>query len=160
MTFKAVKRIFSHKQKISAPPEIIFPLFCPVRNYEWIPDWESELIYSKSGFAEPGCIFKTFDPYEGEDLWVTYKYQPYSSLFFMRINQFRTMKYKIYFSSTSKTESELIWRQEIVSVNSKGSEFVADLEKQDFMDMVDMLEKLLNNYINYFHIKLKQADHK
>ena len=42
---------------LSGSPEQVFPLLCPTREYDWIETWQCELIYSDSGFAEPGCIF-------------------------------------------------------------------------------------------------------
>ena len=39
-------------------PENIFPLLCPAREADWIPGWDSELIYTKSGY-EAKRISKT-----------------------------------------------------------------------------------------------------
>lgn len=47
----------SHTVEIATAPQKIFPLACPVKELRWIPDWEYELIYSKSGVNEKGCIF-------------------------------------------------------------------------------------------------------
>jgi hypothetical protein len=44
---------------VRADAEAVFPLLCPVREYEWIPDWTCELIHTRSGLIEPGCIFRT-----------------------------------------------------------------------------------------------------
>ena len=43
--------------EIKTSPDKIFPLACPVEELRWIPDWEYQLIYSRSGVNEPGCIF-------------------------------------------------------------------------------------------------------
>ena len=37
--------------------EEVFPLLCPKREEEWIPGWECETIWSKSGYNEEGAIF-------------------------------------------------------------------------------------------------------
>ena len=42
-----------------APPHIVFPLLCPVRESEWLDDWVCSMIHSRSGIAEKGCIFQT-----------------------------------------------------------------------------------------------------
>ena len=41
---------------INAPVEDIFPLLGPIREYDWIPGWEADMIWSESGFAEEGAI--------------------------------------------------------------------------------------------------------
>ena len=65
------KRLVKHyTMKIAAKPETIFPLLCPEREKEWIDGWEYEMIYSKSGFAERNCVWKTNGPDEGDVYWV------------------------------------------------------------------------------------------
>ncbi len=44
-------------KEIKASPIKIFPLACPVEELRWIPDWNYQLIYSKSGVNETNCIF-------------------------------------------------------------------------------------------------------
>ncbi len=50
---------FNHVQDLAAPPERVFPLLCPTRETEWLEYWRCELIHSRSGFAEEGCIQNT-----------------------------------------------------------------------------------------------------
>ena len=40
-------------------PQAVFPLLCPVREAEWLPDWDPQVVYTRSGVAEPGCTFLT-----------------------------------------------------------------------------------------------------
>lgn len=47
----------SHTVEIASTPQKIFPLACPVEELRWIPGWEYEMIYTKSGINEKGCIF-------------------------------------------------------------------------------------------------------
>ena len=57
---------------LDAPPERVFPLLCPVREYDWIPDWRCTMVHSTSGVAELGCVFLRG---EGET-WITTRYEP------------------------------------------------------------------------------------
>ena len=41
---------------VDAPPEVVFPLLCPVREYEWLEDWTCEMVFSESGVAEEDCV--------------------------------------------------------------------------------------------------------
>jgi hypothetical protein len=59
--------------KIAAKPETIFPLLCPEREKEWIDGWTYEMIYSKSGFAELNCVWKSNLPNGGEAYWIMTK---------------------------------------------------------------------------------------
>ncbi len=45
------KRIVrTYNTPLSASPGKVFPLPCPVKEYDWIPTWQCNLIFSKSGF--------------------------------------------------------------------------------------------------------------
>lgn len=75
--FKSHRVSHEYTQTNAAPPEKVLPLLCPVREAEWVPGWEYRLIYSKSGFAEVGCVFATPNS-DGaaETTWVTTIYDP------------------------------------------------------------------------------------
>ena len=53
-------------------PEEVFLLLCPVREYDWIPDWSCTMVHSPSGVAELGCIFTR----ERGETWITTRYEP------------------------------------------------------------------------------------
>ncbi len=70
------KRIsHSYEGSISASPERVFPLLCPIREYEWLDDWRCRMVYSDSGVAEENCIFET-DFGHGPVTWTVNRYEP------------------------------------------------------------------------------------
>jgi hypothetical protein len=62
--------------ELKAKAEHIFPLLCPVREYEWIPDWSCEMIHSDSGLAEKDAIFSTPMTFGKKALWCCIVYEP------------------------------------------------------------------------------------
>jgi hypothetical protein len=65
----------SYTQSLLAPPEAVFPLLCPVRETEWLIDWDPLLVISQSGVAEEDCVFVT--PSEPADtIWYVTDYEP------------------------------------------------------------------------------------
>lgn len=68
----AARTTFTTTFTLDATPDEVFPLLCPVREYEWIPDWECTMVHSASGVAELGCVFLRG---EGET-WITTRYEP------------------------------------------------------------------------------------
>ena len=52
IAFKSHRVTHEYTQTNLATPERVFPLLCPVREAEWVPDWQYRLIYSESGVAE------------------------------------------------------------------------------------------------------------
>lgn len=79
-------------QQIQAAPSAVFPLLCPVREYEWIEPWRCEMLHSTSGVAEKNCVFRTRMPGESsDDVWVISHYEPNVRIEFVRTNALRTM---------------------------------------------------------------------
>ena len=68
----------TYTQKIDASPDTVFPLICPVREAEWLDGWgdSCELIYSQSGFAEKGCVFRTRSEHAPETIWTISTHDP------------------------------------------------------------------------------------
>lgn len=58
------------------PPEDVFALLCPVREYAWIADWSCTMVHSRSGVAELGCVFLR----ERGETWLTTRYEPPSAI--------------------------------------------------------------------------------
>src|SRR5262249_21385792 len=71
------KRV-SHEftQSNDAPPEEVFPLLCPVREADWVPEWQYQMIYSQSGVAEVGCVFTTPNGDGTETTWLVTEHDP------------------------------------------------------------------------------------
>jgi len=73
-----------YRQTLHASPERVFPLLCPVREKEWLPDWDARMIYSASGVAEPGAVFVTQFDDEPEVTWIVAEHRPPARVHFAR----------------------------------------------------------------------------
>ena len=92
-----VRRRIEFSHVIQATRDRIFPLLCPVREYDWLPDWECRLIYSETGVAELGAVFQTDrEADDGLDTWVISQYEPNLEIAFVRVNHLRAMHYEIH----------------------------------------------------------------
>jgi hypothetical protein len=69
---------FERKARImvDARAQELFPLLCPVKEYDWIPDWRCRMIYSDSGVAEKDAVFTTLERPFGKLLWTCALYEP------------------------------------------------------------------------------------
>ena len=61
---------------VSASADEVFPLLCPVREYEWIPDWRCTMVHSRSGVAEENAVFITPQKFHRKALWTLITFQP------------------------------------------------------------------------------------
>jgi len=69
----------TYTQTLVAPPEAVFPLLCPVREAEWVDDWDPSLVVSSSGVAEPDCVFVT-PTQTGDAVWYITRHEPRAGL--------------------------------------------------------------------------------
>jgi len=74
--FQSKRVTHQYLQTNNATPDRVFPLLCPVREAEWVPGWKYDLIHSKSGVAEQGCIFTTPNDDGSKNTWVVTEYDP------------------------------------------------------------------------------------
>lgn len=152
-----VRRRFEHNQYIHAPPETVFPLLCPVREYDWIPEWDCRMVYTESGLAEAGCIFQTSREAEGNlDTWLISRYDPNRHIAFVRINHLRAMQYDIQVERFAEHASELTWTQVVTALNDEGDRHVAALQQEDFARTISKLERLLNEHVGKCSISQHQ----
>ncbi len=138
----------SFRMRLAETPETVFPLLCPVREYDWIDGWKCRLVYSDSGHAELDCIFKTDFPADGpEDTWVVCRYEPPRLIEFVRVNPLRAIRYTISLRAVEGGNTEADWRQIITGLNDEGNASVHGLDETAFIQRMGAVEKMLNHFL-------------
>ncbi len=62
-------------QHLVAEPSKVFPLLCPVREVDWIDEWDPLIVFSESGIAEPDCVFLT-EASPNSAIWYITRHEP------------------------------------------------------------------------------------
>jgi len=147
--FVAERIVRSFAQKIQAPPTTVFPLLCPVREYEWIEPWRCRLIHSRSGFAEKNGAFTTRFPGEpSDDVWVISRYEPHHCIEFVRVNAVRVMCYFLALTDNGDGTTTIANEQTMFGLNAEGNEFIKNQRNSDsFAFEMRMGEAMLNHYV-------------
>ncbi len=147
--FTANREFLSSQHTISATAEEVFPLLCPVREFDWIEEWDCELIYSDSGLAELGCIFSTYNSEDGgNDIWVISSYHSNESIRFIRVNSIRSIRYDLTLTQDGD-KTHILWEQVITALNEQGNEFLKTVNQSNFDKQIKMLETFLNYYLEH-----------
>ncbi len=68
-----VTRAYTHRY--AAEPAKVFPLMCPVREADWIEDWDPIVVLTESGIAELDCVFLT-EASPSDSIWYITRYEP------------------------------------------------------------------------------------
>lgn len=144
---KNVRVVREYRTILKAGPGRIFPLLCPVREYDWIPLWRCELLYSQSGVAELGCVFRTdFADQYGPEIWMVSHYQPSRKIAFARTGAMRTTRYEIVLREEHNGTS-IVWHQEITGLTPRGNELVAGVTDERFLELMVPLNNMLAHYL-------------
>lgn len=138
---------FSHDVKAS--PEKIFPLLCPIRELDWIPGWNCELIYSDSGFAENNCIFTTEFPDRGKGTYVISAYDPKQFIiqFVIFFPGFLVEKLDISIHQKEDSLSVVHWRRTYTGLNDAGNRWVKHFVANMFQQRMQMIADAMSDYL-------------
>lgn len=134
-------------QILAGTPDQVFPLLCPVKEYDWLEDWSCELIYTESGVAELDCVFTTAFPDEGGmETWVVSEYEPNRRIGFTRFNPLRTIRYTITLEEI-ESGTKAVWEQVITGLNEAGNTWVLANRDEKFIGIIQRLERQINHYL-------------
>lgn len=146
--FEAVRVTQSVTMTLDAAPETVFPLLCPVREYEWIPVWQCEMIYSESGRAEDNCIFLTEFPGDrGREIWSVSRYEPDRAIEFVRVTpDVKLTRLNIHLTPRGN-KTLAVWTRIVTALSPSGNAVVESFRKTGYEAEVRMMEKMLNHFL-------------
>ncbi|UNC91335.1 hypothetical protein [Candidatus Contubernalis alkaliaceticus] len=146
--FKEKRTIWSYSLSFNAAPDVVFPLLCPVRELEWIPGWEYEMIYSNSGLIEEGCIFTTDEYVEGT-VWYVAEYDQanHKILFIQYANDLMIVRFAVALNKDEDGNTKARVDYTFTALTEKGSEYIDSISEDEFTFEVESMEELLNHYI-------------
>jgi hypothetical protein len=147
--FKPQRVVHEYTQHNDAPPRQVFPLLCPVREAEWVPDWQYRMIYSKSGVAEEGCVFTT--PHESglDTVWVITECDPaaFRIAFVWLRPGLMTCQIQIALAraGAEKTAAHILYTY--TALSPQGNEEIAGCTRQWFENKMESWEQAINHYL-------------
>lgn len=152
--FEAKKVQRSHTVKLFAAPGQVFPLLCPVREEEWLSGWENEtyeLIFSKSGFNEEGCIFKTRFNVPDDSFWTCLKFdqQNYEVEFLIHIIGLEMRKFTIILKQNDDNSTNAQFIMGTTALSESGNQFVENLTEAEYVKFIAKFEMMLNYYFQH-----------
>ena len=157
-TFQATTKTVVVTMLLKYDAEKIFPLLCPVREYEWIEHWSCDLLYSASGVNEKGCAFRSKYPGTDEEIWVTSRFEPNQCIEFVRIDTDKVSLNSIALSA-SPNETKLTWTLKLIGATDKGNAWIEFYDPNDFRKVVVMLEKMIDYYLMHGEMYHEMSDH-
>lgn len=141
------RKVFRAEMHLEGSRESVFPLLCPVEEFRWIDGWNCELLYSDSGVAEDGCVFRTWLPEQGgTETWVVCRYEPNERIEFVRMNGSRAIVYRIaLFDADTGCRAE--WTQIQTGLDPLGDAVVEQFTQARYDEVMGWLERSINHWL-------------
>lgn len=146
--FTPKRFVREHRYHLVAPREEVFPLLCPVREYDWIHGWVCEMVYSDSGVAENNCIFKTEFPHGlGEGTWVVSKHdkEDFRIEFVIVYPGMAVEKLDVRLEARDNG-STIHWHRTYTGLSADGNRILEQLTGE----LLDMMMRWTNDSLNHY----------
>ena len=134
------------ERTIAAPPDKIFPLLCPTREYDWIATWRGELLHSESGGAEHDAIFRTRQA-GVEEIWICTRYEPNREIHYVRFAKGLLTKLEITLIDLGDGTTRVCWLLTASALVEEMTGAVADLAPGG--SRIHQLERVLDELEHY-----------
>jgi hypothetical protein len=146
--FKSVRKVKQYVMILCAPPAEVFPLLCPVREYEWIEPWTCDMVYSVSGVAEDNAVFRTnFTTQGGEETWVVCRYEKDRAIEFIRwVPDLKVNRLDVALVPVEDA-TRATWTHTYTGLSEAGNQWIRNLTEDTFRREKEVLEKMLNHYL-------------
>jgi hypothetical protein len=110
---------------VKGVPEQVFPLLCPVREYDWLPGWSCTMHYSGSGVAEKDAVFTTVEPFRQQTKWTTISYEPNRFIEYLIVSgQSAVVRLSISLEAGDAASTDLTWRMLFTSTSRLGGQIL------------------------------------
>jgi hypothetical protein len=136
--------IYKREIVLKSTKEIVFPLLCPVREYEWFNDWKCTMVYSESGVAENNNIFyvKRGFPLFKKQVFHVVKYEPNENItFLIFINGVATILFGADLEQLSSDSCKMTVFYEATGISRFGNFFLRNVGKKEMEANTNNIEK-------------------
>jgi len=149
MKFQGIRTSKTYKQINNAPPDIVFPLLCPVREKDWIDGWDYKMIFSISGLIEKDCVFSTPNQGNEQTIWyVTEHDKENFNIEFVRVvpNE-EVVKINICLQDNGNGTTTSNITYQYTSLNENKNSWIKEKFESEFNESMIWWEKSINYYI-------------
>jgi hypothetical protein len=126
--------------------ESVFPLLCPVKEADWVPGWEPNLVVSSSGVMEKNCIFLEPEG-ENEAVWVVTAYENNHYLDMYRVMPGVAVSQFTIILDEDENYTKACISYEHTSLGEAGDELVNEFTEGGFNEFMSHFEAAINHYL-------------
>ena len=140
------RKVQVFEKAFNASPSTVFDQLCPSRETDWINGWDVDLLYTKTGYAEPLCLFRTtVSNIFGSGLWMITRLEPSTILELVVFQEDSDIvEYtKIHIIDNGNGTCKGVWEITLTATSEKGNSLI-DSVPDDEPAFLAELEYFLN----------------
>lgn len=136
---------------LNGMPGKIFPLLCPVLEFDWLPDWKCVMCYSDTGIAELDSVFHTRERLGRTAVWTCITYEPDTFIEYLAISGIDVvMRLSIRLEEKGPEKTAVTWRMLFTMTSHIGSAIINKaFSEEKYGERIAHLEKVLNYYLKH-----------
>lgn len=136
--------------EVQGKPAEIFPLLCPVREYDWIPDWSCTMNYSESGVAEKNAVFRTDHLFGVKSVvWYCITYEPDTFIEYLMVSgRDGVVRLSIGLAQKDDRKAEVTWAMVFTATSWAGRRIGRrQFSEAAFTEMMRSRQAQLDHYL-------------
>lgn len=135
--------------QVDGPVARVFPLFSPLGERHWVPDWNPELLHPKGVEWAEGLIFRTRDE-NGEAIWVVTRLDPSAhEVEYHRVEPDRYVaRVAVHCRPLAADVTEVSTAYEFVGLSEHGNAEIAHMNDQDYAEKMARWSRWINEYLH------------
>ena len=128
-------------QHIKAEPAKVFPMHCVVREYEWIEDWDVDIVYTESGVGEMNSIARMPEArsLSGSEVWITTLYEPPYRSGFVAVGSHHVAQFQGTFAADEQGHTDIRWDATYTALDEEGDRILNEFDQQGWVDTLKEL---------------------
>ena len=148
-SFTSKRLTRTYRQTISAAPETVFPLLCPVREAEWLDGWNYTMLWSQSGLVEEGAVFSTRGENEADTVWIVTRHDRATlALEFTRFTPAsRVCVLRIAVEPHADGRSLVDIAYTYTGITAAGNGFLDGMTDASFLDAMTFWQRSMNHWL-------------
>ena len=129
-----------------ASPAEVGVLLCPTREFDWLPPWECDLIYTESGYAESNFVFRTANDIIGHATWICTRFEPNEASEYVGVGTDYVIRLRMRLRRTREGQTECTWEEMTTALTDAGDAFVERMSQED-VDPFQGIPELIATYL-------------
>ncbi len=145
VTPDGARRVFTFTGTVPATPDEVFPLLCPVLEYEWLDDWTCTMRWSGSGVAEKGCAFDT--RIQLGESWICSRYEPPTAIQYVVWIKVGWMVLDLDLTDLGDGSTELHWQRTFTATRPMGRKVLGKMKDEQIVGQMQAINDQLVAYL-------------